>query len=68
MSLLARIPRPRSRRELWEQFCEDAAFLRRHRVNAEELQVLRSVALLGEVRSRRDFLFVLGRIRRGFRG
>ncbi len=68
MGLLARIPRPWTRRELWEEFCDDGAFLRRHRVTPEELQIMRSIALLGEVRSKRDFLFVLGRIRRGFRG
>ncbi len=68
MSLLARIPRPYTRRELWEQFCEDEAFLRRHRVNDEELEALKTVALLGELRCDRDFLFVLRAIRRGRRG
>ncbi len=65
MGLLGKIPRPSTRREMWEQFCGDAAFLSRHRVTAEEIKALRSVALLGELRTRRDFLFVLGRIRRG---
>lgn len=67
MSLLAKIPRPRTRREVWEQFCEDEAFLRRHRVTKGELGALKSVALLGEIRTSRDFVFVLGQIRRGFR-
>lgn len=68
MGLLARIPRPYTRRELWEQFSDDAALLRRHRVTAEELDALKRVALLGDVRSKRDFLFILGQIRRGWRG
>ncbi len=68
MGLLARIPTPITRREQWEDFCDDGVFLGRHRGTDEELVILRTVALLGEIRCRRDFLFVLAQIRRGFRG
>lgn len=68
MSLLAKIPRRPTRRELWEGFCDDAEFLRRHRVTPGELEALKTVALLGEVRTRRDFVFVLNHVRRRFKG
>ncbi len=47
----------------WEAFRKNESFHRLHNISEPELQALSQVALLGNVRSPRDFLFILNTIR-----
>jgi transcriptional regulator with XRE-family HTH domain len=48
---------------VWEDFQKNAALQRLYNITNEEMEVLSGVALLGEVRSSRDLLYVLNAIR-----
>jgi transcriptional regulator with XRE-family HTH domain len=50
----------------WEEFSSDRKLHRLHNITAEEMEVLSRLALMGNVRSPRDFLFVLNAIRQAF--
>jgi transcriptional regulator with XRE-family HTH domain len=47
----------------WNAFCQDETFRKIHNITDLEMQALSGVALLGEVRTSRDFLFILNTIR-----
>ena len=47
----------------WNEFRQDGRLQRLHNITSEELSVLSRLALMGNVRSSRDFLFVLNTIR-----
>jgi transcriptional regulator with XRE-family HTH domain len=47
----------------WKVFCQDESLGKIHNITDQEMQVLSGVALLGEVRTPRDFLFILNAIR-----
>jgi len=47
----------------WDQFRKDKGLLRTHNVSSKEIEVLARVALMGEVRSPRDFIYILNTIR-----
>jgi transcriptional regulator with XRE-family HTH domain len=47
----------------WNAFCRDETFRKIHNITDQEMQALSGVALLGEVRIPRDFLFILNTIR-----
>jgi transcriptional regulator with XRE-family HTH domain len=47
----------------WDSFAKDQTLLKLHNVTDEEMQTLSQVAMMGEVRSSRDFLFILNTIR-----
>jgi len=47
----------------WNAFCRDQTFRKIHNISDQEMQALSGVAMLGEVRTPRDFLFVLNTIR-----
>jgi transcriptional regulator with XRE-family HTH domain len=47
----------------WNAFCQDGTFRKIHNITDLEMQALSGVALLGEVRTSRDFLFILNTIR-----
>lgn len=47
----------------WNAFCQDETFRKIHNITDQEMQALSGVALLGEVRTPRDFLFILKTIR-----
>jgi transcriptional regulator with XRE-family HTH domain len=51
----------------WETFCRDETLRRINNVSEQEMQVLSGVSLLGEVRTPRDFLFILNAIRHALR-
>jgi transcriptional regulator with XRE-family HTH domain len=55
--------RQRAGRSAWEEFRKDERLLRAHGVTAAELEMLSQVALMGEVRSVRDFLYILNTVR-----
>jgi len=48
---------------VWEEFRKNAALQRLYNITNEEMEVLSGVALLGEVRSSRDLIYVLNAIR-----
>lgn len=48
---------------VWEDFRNNAALQRLYNITNEEMEVLSGVALLGEVRSSRDLIYVLNAIR-----
>jgi Helix-turn-helix len=47
----------------WNEFRQDGRLQRLHNITSEEMSVLSRLALMGNVRSSRDFLFVLNTIR-----
>jgi transcriptional regulator with XRE-family HTH domain len=47
----------------WNAFCREEIFRKIHNITEQEMQALSGVALLGEVRTPRDFLFILNTIR-----
>jgi hypothetical protein len=50
----------------WEGFVKDESLRKVHNITDQEMQTLSQVALMGEVRSSRDFLFILKTIRQAF--
>ena len=47
----------------WEEFRKDEKLKRLHNIGNEEMETLSRVALMGEVRSSRDFVYILNTIR-----
>ncbi len=47
----------------WDGFAKDESLRKVHNITDQEMQTLSRVALMGEVRSSRDFLFILNTIR-----
>lgn len=47
----------------WEEFRKDERFKRVHNIQPQEMEMLSRVALMGEVRSSRDFVYILNSIR-----
>ncbi|MDO8433631.1 MAG: hypothetical protein Q7S58_14595 [Candidatus Binatus sp.] len=59
------IAAPNGKREAWEALCRDHELLERLRVTPEELEALRTCALLGSLTGKDDMLFILRMIRGG---
>ncbi len=51
----------------WEEFRKDDRSRRIHNITPEEMEMLSRVALMGEVRSSRDFIYILNTIRHALR-
>lgn len=47
----------------WEEFRSNEQFRRLHNITNEEMEMLSRVALLGDVRSPRDFIYILNTVR-----
>ena len=47
----------------WDVFRNDESLLRLHKVSDKEMNMLSQVALLGDVRSSRDFIYILNTVR-----
>jgi transcriptional regulator with XRE-family HTH domain len=47
----------------WEEFRRDEQLRRIHNINAKEMKMLLQVALMGQVRSSRDFIYILNTVR-----
>ena len=47
----------------WEDFRKNEQVRRLHNISNEEMEALSRVALMGEVRSQRDFIYILNTIR-----
>ncbi|HYA35970.1 MAG TPA: helix-turn-helix transcriptional regulator [Candidatus Binataceae bacterium] len=50
----------------WEEFRRDESTHRLHNISSREMHMLSQVALLGQVRSSRDFIYILNTIRQSF--
>jgi transcriptional regulator with XRE-family HTH domain len=50
----------------WDGFVKDETLRKVHNITDQEMQTLSQVALMGEARSSRDFLFILNTIRQAF--
>ncbi len=48
---------------VWQSFANDSKLRKVHKITDQEMETLSRVALMGEVRSSRDFIFVLNTIR-----
>jgi transcriptional regulator with XRE-family HTH domain len=47
----------------WEEFRRDEKIRRIHNINGKEMNMLSQVALMGQVRSSRDFIYILNTVR-----
>jgi transcriptional regulator with XRE-family HTH domain len=47
----------------WDEFRKDERLRRIHNISSEEMEMLSHVALMGDVRSSRDFVYILNTIR-----
>jgi transcriptional regulator with XRE-family HTH domain len=57
-------PEPdKATRSAWEDFKRNDQLRRVHHISEEEMEMLGRVALLGEVRSPRDFIYILNTVR-----
>jgi hypothetical protein len=63
MKPFSRRPERPRRRSAWEEFSQDEELRNVHKITDEEMNALRNIALLGELRNHRDFIFVLNQIR-----
>jgi transcriptional regulator with XRE-family HTH domain len=52
-----------SDRSAWDEFRKDQKLHQIHQVNTRELEMLSQVAMMGEIRSSRDFIYILNTIR-----
>ncbi len=52
-----------SGRSVWEEFSKDDRLRKIHGISDQEMRTLSQIALMGDVRSSRDFLFILNTIR-----
>jgi len=57
-------PRSRNKRSsAWEEFRQDQRLHRLHSITQQELDMLSRVALMGEISSPRDFIYILKTVR-----
>jgi len=47
----------------WDEFRNDQQVHQLHQINSRELEMLSQVAMMGEIRSSRDFIYILNTIR-----
>jgi hypothetical protein len=52
------------RRRIWEEFEKDEQLKRTYNIKPDELESLKQAALLGNMRTKSDFVFLLNVIRR----
>ncbi len=52
------------RHTAWEEFCNDERLKKIYNIKPEEMEMLRQTALLGNVRGKDDFIFILSVFRR----
>lgn len=57
-------PRVSMRHTAWEEFCNDERLKKIYNIKPEEMEMLRQTALLGNVRGKDDFIFILSVFRR----
>jgi transcriptional regulator with XRE-family HTH domain len=67
MSELFTPKEPETRQSAWEEFRRDERLRRLHNITSEEMDLLSRVALLGEIASPRDFIYILNTVRHALR-
>jgi transcriptional regulator with XRE-family HTH domain len=60
-------PQVETRESAWERFRTNKRLHTRHGITQAEIHVLKGVAMLGSVRTQRDFLFILQTIRQALK-
>ena len=65
-NLVSQEPTP-SKASAWEAFSVDQKLRKAHSISGSEMETLSQIALMGEVRSSRDFIFILNTIRHALR-
>jgi hypothetical protein len=53
------------RKQLWDEFRGDAELITRHRITHQEIELLRSMVLVGKFTEKRDLLAALRKLRHG---
>jgi transcriptional regulator with XRE-family HTH domain len=53
----------KSNKPAWEEFRKDERIRRAHNIASDEMDLLSTVALMGEISSPRDFIYILNTIR-----
>jgi transcriptional regulator with XRE-family HTH domain len=56
-------PEPGDAKSAWEDFRKDEQLRRIHNISGDEMEMLARVALLGDVKSPRDFIYILNTVR-----
>jgi transcriptional regulator with XRE-family HTH domain len=51
------------KKSAWEEFRKDERIRRAHNITSDEMELLSTVALMGEIHSPRDFIYILHTIR-----
>ena len=65
---LLKTPEPGPKLSAWDEFRQDDGLRRSYAISGEEMDMLNRVALLGEVRSARDFIYILNTVRQALKG
>ena len=52
-----------TRQDVWYQFCDDTGLQHAYRITPEEMDALKTVALLGNLKGKQDILFILRQMR-----
>src|SRR5262249_37414489 len=66
--LISQHPNPTEGTSAWDTFSKDRHLRKIHNITDQEMQTLSRVAQIGEVRSARDFVFILNSIRLALSG
>jgi len=54
---------PNSKKPAWEEFRKDDRIRRAHNISSDEMELLSTVATMGEISSPRDFIYILNAVR-----
>jgi len=60
---LLRTPEEGKGKSAWEEFRKDERIRRTHNITTDEMEMLSSVAVMGDVGSSRDFIYILNTVR-----
>jgi transcriptional regulator with XRE-family HTH domain len=64
---LLKLNKSRGEKSAWEEFREDGRTHRAHGITSDEIELLSKVDRMGDVRSSRDFIYILKAIRHALR-
>jgi transcriptional regulator with XRE-family HTH domain len=56
-----------NKKPTWEEFCKDERVRRAHNITSSEMGLLSRIALMGEICSTRDFIYILHVVRHALR-
>jgi transcriptional regulator with XRE-family HTH domain len=51
----------------WEEFRKDGQIRRTHKITSDEMELLSAVAMMGEISSARDLIYILNTVRQALR-